>query len=80
MDENDSQVKVYPNPSQSSVFIEAKGMNRVEVYNPMGQCVLSRQIDADQTVIDVQRFASGPYLIRVETTSGIVNKRITVTH
>ena len=79
LDENDLQVKVYPNPAQSSVTIEAEGMNRAEVYNAMGQCVLSRQVAGSQTLIDVQHFVSGPYLIRVETASGIVNKRITVT-
>ena len=80
LDENDLQVKIYPNPAQTSVTIEADGMSRVEVYNPLGQCVLRKMVSTDKTIIDVQHFSPGPYLIRIETLSGTINKRIAVTH
>ena len=79
LDENGLQAKVYPNPAQSSVTVEAEGMTEVSVYNAIGQCVSRKQVAANSAEVDVQRFPSGLYLIRIETTAGTAYRRIAVT-
>ena len=77
IDENESHVKVYPNPSKNLVTVEAEGMTEVSVYNALGQCLLLKQVVGNQTVIDLQNVSEGLYLLRVRTTDGIASKRIT---
>ena len=78
VEENEAQVKVYPNPTNNLVTIEAENMTEVSVYNTMGQCVLQKEITDNQATIDLQYVCTGLYLLRVKTESGIVSKRIAV--
>ena len=78
VEENEAQVKVYPNPTNNHVTIEAENMTEVSVYNTMGQCVLQKEIAGNQATIDLQYVCTGLYLLRVKTESGIVSKRIAV--
>ena len=77
-DENEAQVKVYPNPAKSLVIIETEGMMEVSVYNTLGQCVLQKEVNGDQTTVDLQNAYEGLYLLRVKTEKGVISKRIAV--
>ena len=78
VDENETHVKVYPNPSKNLVTVEAEGMTEVSVYNTLGQCLLLKQVEGNQTVVDLQNLSEGLYLLRVKTTEGIVSKRLAI--
>ena len=80
VDENEASVKVYPNPTNGFVTIDADEESTVSVFNSLGQCVLQQKSTDHQTVLNLQNATSGLYLIRIETTSGTVNKRIALTH
>ena len=80
MDENEAQVKVYPNPTKSLVTVEAEGMTTVSVYNTLGQCVLQKEVDGNQTTVDLQYASEGLYMLRIKTEQGILSKRITLKH
>ena len=80
VDENETQVKVYPNPTKGMVTVEAESGSVISVFNALGQCVLEKKTTDGQTVLDLQNATSGLYLIRIETASGTVNKRVAVTH
>ena len=80
IDENELQVKIYPNPTKGLVTVESEVESVISVFNPLGQCVLQQQSTGIQTNLDLQDAASGLYLIRIETSSRTVNKRIAVTH
>jgi hypothetical protein len=79
IDENEAQVKVYPNPTQGFVTIEAEDMTQVSVYNAMGQCIMQKDVADRQAVLDLYDAVPGLYLIRIETVSGTLNKRIAIT-
>jgi hypothetical protein len=78
VEENESQVKVYPNPTKHLVIIEAEDMTEVSVYNALGQCVMQKEVSGHQTTIDLQNESEGLYLLRVKTEDGTISKRIVV--
>ena len=80
LDESETQVKVYPNPTQGLVTLEAERMLEVSVYNALGQCVLKKEVAENQSVVDLQNRSEGLYLLRIKTENGIVSKRITIEH
>ena len=78
INENEAQVKVYPNPSKGLVTIESEEKGEVTIYNPLGQCIMQKDITGPQTILDLQNAASGLYLLRVKTGNGTTSRRITL--
>lgn len=78
IDENEAQVKVYPNPANELLIVEAEGMRRIELYNVLGQCVVSQEAEGNRTMVDLQQATTGLYLLRVATPEGVVVRRIAV--
>ena len=78
IDENESLVRVYPNPAKHLVTVEAEGMTSVAVYNNMGQCVLQKAIVENQAVLDLQNVAPGLYLLHVVTQDGTFSKPLAI--
>ena len=78
IDESEASIKVYPNPTQGMVNVEADGMIQVEVFNSLGQSVLQKETFGSQTVLDLQDAALGLYLLRVKTEKGTFSKHIAV--
>ena len=78
LEETEAEVKVYPNPTQGQVTIEAEGLMSVTVYNALGQCVMQQTLSGTQSVVDLKDAAKGLYLLRIATLNGIVLKRISI--
>src|SRR3989338_1335383 len=73
-------VLVYPNPFESTFTVEAGSViEQLEVYSITGQLLVTMSPKAKKTSISLDDFASGSYLVRTTTTSGMktvpVNKR-----
>ena len=71
-------VSVYPNPAESQLNIVANGLQRIEVYNAMGQLVEMKEMTGDQYVLLVGNYKAGLYTIQVVTTNGVAIKSIIV--
>jgi hypothetical protein len=78
IDENEASVRVYPNPTKGIVMVEAEGMTSISVYNALGQRVLERSIEGDQTRLELQGAEPGLYVIRITTQRGIVSRLISI--
>ncbi len=78
LDEN--AVTIYPNPAQTQITIESDlEISLVSVSDIHGQEVKSMDVDADMATMDVNRFDTGIYFVRVYTSDGqVVTKRIQV--
>ena len=60
-----SNLKVYPNPATSNITIEANSaIERVSVYNILGQEVLSKSPKANNTTLDISNLQKGTYLVK----------------
>ena len=72
LDEDAStSVKVYPNPSEGVYHVEGQGIRKLEVFDGLGQLVLSEETRNDFNLIDLGDRAKGVYVLRVVTDGGV---------
>ena len=75
----EAQVNIYPNPSQGKFAITSDRfkIENVEVYNVMGEKIYSKQSSHEQeTQINISSESQGIYFVRVNTSMGIVSKKV----
>ena len=72
-------VKLYPNPTSGKVTVEVLGMSHLTVLNALGQVVYDAPVDADEVSLDLAQFGAGMYMVRINTTTETLVKRISVT-
>ncbi len=75
--ENQS-AKVYPNPTQGHVTIEAESIQHIAIYNLIGEKVFESVAHGDAVSYDFSGFEKGLYLIRIETKNDILTEFVTV--
>ena len=70
--------RVYPNPSSDTWTISTPNnkINSVEVFNVLGKKVISQNFNSDEASISVQSLASGIYLARLTTNSGVKTMKL----
>jgi len=72
-----ARVRVFPNPSDGIFHIEGQGIRRIEVFNGIGQIVVSEETCSESFLIDLGSQAKGMYTLRVITDNGVkVNQLI----
>ena len=78
VNENNINAKLYPNPTSSSVTIEAAGMRYITVMNALGQVVVDMDLNTDVTSINMTQFGKGVYVVSIQTIDGSCIRRIGV--
>ena len=66
--ENGKEAKVYPNPAKDMLRVEGKDILQVELFNIVGQKVLS--IDANFNAIKLDQLPGGLYFVRLQSKQG----------
>ena len=69
---------VAPNPTHGNVTVKADGMKQIAIFNALGQKVFSLAVDAEQVVLDLSRYETGVYFLRIETENGCKTQRVVV--
>jgi PKD repeat protein len=74
-----TQLNIYPNPGDGNFTIAGNGtsISRVLVFDATGKLVLD-QLYSNKTYSLPENCKSGVYLVRIETSDGIITKRISV--
>lgn len=74
-----NQFGLYPNPSNDGTFnvSATAGIERITVINSLGQVVKNVKVNASNATINIGD-APGVYILKAETGSGIVTKRVIV--
>ena len=72
------EVSVYPNPATNYVQITSAQIERVEVYNMMGQRVFDQFYGDTHVTIPTSGMAPGTYAVTVHTTDGKVTKQVVI--
>ena len=69
-------VRLYPNPTNGQMIVEAEDMISVSVYNLVGQCLLRKDVAEGNVAIDMNGWQDGVYMVKVSTNSGSVMQKV----
>ena len=71
-------VHIYPNPAQTQVTVVSEQgiVNRIRLYDVYGKLLKTVNVNANMAEVDVRELCAGVYVLRVETDSGAVVKRV----
>lgn len=65
-----SSLLVYPNPSSDLVSIAGSNLRRIEVYNTLGQRIITQQVNGNLATINLNNQPTGVYFVTVTDTEG----------
>lgn len=64
---NNANFKAYPNPVENVMHLSyTTDLSQVEVYNMMGQLVLTQKVNGTQSSVDLSSLTSGAYMMKVQ--------------
>jgi hypothetical protein len=72
------QVSVYPNPNNGVFTIanSAVGTYSIALHNATGQLLFTKQVNAPTTVIDIQNYAAGIYMLSITEGDKITRSKL----
>ena len=75
-----SNLNIYPNPANSMIVVEGEDVEFVEIYNSLGQKMLTVEGASKMTTLDVASFDNGVYVVRVVNNEGVTTKKVSIAH
>jgi len=79
--ENLVQCMVYPNPNEGVFKIKLLGnkqATKLDIYNMNGTVVLSKMINYPLTKVDLTKYPSGTYFVRIYSKDAVVIKKVII--
>ena len=73
--ELEQSLKIYPNPTTGVLNIQGEGMTSVEVYNTIGQRVMTQVADSKGIQLNTENLNNGIYFLRIKANDGNVLNR-----
>ena len=70
---NDAAIRLYPNPTDGKLRVEAPNVQRIEVYDLYGRLTTAVQ---DTNNIDLTMLPSGNYVVRVTYAQGVAVRHV----
>jgi hypothetical protein len=71
--------RLYPNPANNSLFIEAPDMQRITIVNALGQVVYDADANSQSKIsLNTASYEAGVYVVRIATAEGMVTKRLSI--
>ena len=79
VDDLEQTLKIYPNPTSSILNIQGEGMRSIEVYNTVGQRIMTQEVSGSNLQISTEGLNNGMYFIRIHANDGsILNRSFSV--
>lgn len=76
---SEQMVEIYPNPTSGLLTIKKDGMATVEVYNAVGQRMMSMDVNDGMCQVSTDRLANGIYFVRIYANDGsLLNRTFSV--
>jgi hypothetical protein len=67
---------LYPNPASNKLYLASSfGINKIEVFNIMGQKLKEDEVNCSNYNLDISNFAKGNYIIKIITPRGTTEKK-----
>ena len=74
----ESKLKLYPNPTNGRITIELEEMQKVMVYNALGQILLSKEANGDALQLDLAGLGNGLFWVKIMSQNGMVVKPLVI--
>nr|WP_294895114.1 T9SS type A sorting domain-containing protein [uncultured Pedobacter sp.] len=75
---NNNNIKIYPIPADKVIYLSIKGRKPgrtlISLFDLSGKLVLEKEIQSDQTKIDVDHLIKGIYILTVQQNGTLLNK------
>ena len=75
VNELEETLKIYPNPTSGVLNVQGEGMRSIEVYNTIGQCVMTQEVNGNDIQVNTESLNNGIYFLRVRANDGAVLNR-----
>ena len=75
VNELESSLKLYPNPTSGVLNVQGEGMSSIEVYNTVGQRVMTQEVNGNTAQVNTESLNNGMYFIRIKANDGNVLNR-----
>jgi hypothetical protein len=69
-------VSIYPNPTESIVYVQAPEGSRLILLDIQGKTITTLTTEEIETPIDLSAYAKGMYMLQVKSEAGIATKRV----
>ena len=73
--ELEESLKIYPNPTTGVLNIHGESMTNIEVFNAIGQRVMSQVVDGNSIQLNTESLNNGIYFLRIQANDGNVLNR-----
>ena len=77
VDENISNVSLYPNPTNGLLYVEGQGTMHISISNLLGQKLLETSAEGNAT-LDLSRYETGMYVVNVTTENGSYVQKVSL--
>ena len=71
----DESIQVYPNPTDGLLNVRGNGTMHISVSNMFGQQIMETTTEGNVT-LDMNRYESGFYILRIETSDGVTVQKV----
>lgn len=79
IEESNIASSVYPNPASDFVtFVTESNINKVEIFNVVGQLIYSNVETNNQVMVNVRDFSNGVYIAKIYTNNGVSTQKFNV--
>jgi hypothetical protein len=78
-DPGSGSINIYPNPADNKAFITVSDdLERITLFDATGQLIFDQSAAGRQFELNTSGLSIGIYMVRVETSSGIATRKLTV--
>ncbi|NVO02476.1 MAG: T9SS type A sorting domain-containing protein, partial [Bacteroidetes bacterium] len=67
---------IYPNPFDNEINIFANNINKVSIYNSIGQVVYQIMQTGNQIKVETTKFEHGVYFVEIITSNDVIIKKL----
>ena len=72
-------IKVYPNPANGILnVVNVSGTTTIKLYDVNGRLVRQQQAIGKSAQVPVSHLRNGEYLLKMESTTGVLTKKIVI--
>ena len=68
--ETSQQISLFPNPATDHVTVQCQEMRQINIWSLTGQVLLQKEVNADETQVQLSQMAKGLYLMEIIKKNG----------